>query len=249
MIELEWTVERCDRRSDGEAGAASADCVTFVELLATNTTPDARRVRIANLLDGEVWPPRRDGVPESGWDDGGFEGVVSAEETVALGYACPAEPATEPAAEPAELRWSERAAATPDESDADERVSADGSADAADVVRALGDPRPPSDAVPAPGAENASPETASLPDSVAEWMAAVEERAERAEALANASTLPAAAREVERVGSLDQVDALVARLESDAEALATMAERADALRDRVEERAADVPVDRFQRLA
>lgn len=245
MIELEWTVERCNRGDAEAARERPANRVTFVELLASNPTTQARRVRIANRLDGPVWPPRRDGVPESGWDDGGFEGIIPAEETVPLGYTCPAEPTTEPA----ELLWTERAAATADEPNSGERFATGRPTEAADVVRALGDPRPPRDAVPLPSRETGETKSIDLPDSVSRWLAAVEKRTERAEALANASALPAAAHEVEQVGGLDEVEMLVARLEADAETLATVAERTATLRDRADERAAAVPVDCFERLA
>jgi hypothetical protein len=160
--------------------------VALVELVVRNPTATARRFRVGNRLDGPVWPPRREGVPTAGWDDGGFEGVVAAEDRRALGYASPVssdestaeaetspdEPPSEP---PAELVWTERAG---------DSESPDSDATPEGVVRSLGDPRPPADAVPAPGfgeserseagsASNPAPE---IPDPVESWFASIEER-------------------------------------------------------------------------
>ncbi|MGB9964559.1 hypothetical protein [Halobacterium hubeiense] len=129
--------------------------VTLVAVRATNDGEHARRVRVANRCDGPVWPPREQGVPAPGWDDGGWEGVVDAGDAKPLGYATPAPPA-EP---PAEVAWTERAAET-------EPTPAEALAD-------LGDPRPPADAV--------SPPTTALPDGVREWLDDVAERAEDGE--------------------------------------------------------------------
>ena len=142
---------RCDAR----------DGVTLVELVVENETAVARRVRVGNRLDGTVWPPRCEGVPEAGWDDGGFEGVVAPRERLVVGYASPARPRDPPA----EIVWTERAARDPDassgrvpdsERDADARPEMDAvpisvgpvAATPESVVRSLGDPRPPADAVP-----------------------------------------------------------------------------------------------------
>ena len=104
------------------------EAVTLVRLLVTSETTE--RVRVTNCLDGPVWPPRREGVPAEGWDEDGFEGVVGADERLVLGYACPAPPYDPPA-----------------------RVTALGAEEsgtvvtAREVVRSLGDPCPPRDAV------------------------------------------------------------------------------------------------------
>jgi len=102
------------------------------------------RVHIENRLDGPLWPPRREGIPEPGWTDAGFAGVVGpGDET--LGYATPAEPD----GQPAELVDAER---VPDAGPVGELT-----ADAASVVRQLGDPSPPADAVPSGGTEPTVP--------------------------------------------------------------------------------------------
>jgi hypothetical protein len=176
MVTLDWCVE-------SRAG------VSLVELTVANPTDCARRVRVANRLDGAVWPPRREGVPEAGWDDGGFEGVLAPGECRALGYASPAE-SVEP---PAELVWTERAGASdpienteragPSERTDDAGWSADATPES--VLRSLGDPRPPADAVPRPAlpdSDRANPGSADsdsvVPDPVESWLSDLAERAE-----------------------------------------------------------------------
>jgi hypothetical protein len=110
-----------------------------------------QRVRLANECAGPVWPPREDGLPEPGWDDGGWEGVLDPGERKPLGYATPGEP-TDP---PVTVAWTERAA--------------EGPPDASEAVAQCGDPRPPRDAIP-------EPDTA-LPDSVRDWLGSVSTRA------------------------------------------------------------------------
>ncbi|ELZ95064.1 hypothetical protein C440_08307 [Haloferax mucosum ATCC BAA-1512] len=129
--------------------------VALVTVKFDNDAPVDRRVRLRNRLDGPVLPPRRDGVPASGWDDDGFEGTVPAESTIALGYACPAASLVSGTGSESVFH--------PD-SDLDPSTVVDidvlGRADevsasrrdistAADVVRELGTSRPPADAVPA----------------------------------------------------------------------------------------------------
>jgi hypothetical protein len=109
-----------------------------------------RRVRVENRLDGPVWPPRRRGVPAAGWSDACFECVLTAGETVALGYASPAPPTDPPLAvvetEPVDPE------AVDDTFEPKSGVpSVDETPDG--VVRELGSPRPPRDAVPVPDAD------------------------------------------------------------------------------------------------
>jgi hypothetical protein len=158
--------------------------VTLVAARVVNDGDHATRVRVADQCGGSVWPPREDGLPVVGWDDGGWEGVVDAGETRALGYATPAEPATPPAG----FAWTERAA------DADhspgERYASDqssGEPTSGDSVAGearirgsdptpgetladLGDPRPPRDAI--------APPATVLPDAVRNWLDRVGARAE-----------------------------------------------------------------------
>jgi hypothetical protein len=182
MVTLEWRVES---RTD----------VSLVELTVENPTDRPRRVRVANRLDGPVWPPRREGVPEAGWDDGGFEAVLAPGARRALGYASPGQPA-EP---PVELVWTERAGRserTDDSVRSDHSTVIDATSEA--VVRSLGDPRPPADAVPRPTLvdESASP----VPDPVESWLSEVaERRSESTPVPTDRSALAAVARRVEEL--------------------------------------------------
>lgn len=132
MVTLEWSCER----SDG---------VTLVSLVVAADRPC--RVRVANRLDGPVWPPRRRGQPAAGWDGDAFAGRVPADGRLTVGYATPARPA-EP---PAEVVSTVPAA----EDDGEPDTGASGPAPAvestpAGVVRDLGDPLVPRDSVPLP---------------------------------------------------------------------------------------------------
>lgn len=125
--------------------------VTFVSATVTNEG-ERRRVRVAAGVE-PVWPPRRHGVPRAGWDDDGFEGVVSREETLVLGFATPAR-----AANPVEVAWTEPAG---------------GEREDEQPVATLGDPRPPRDAVPTPRV---------VPEAVDSWLDAAATRVETAQA-------------------------------------------------------------------
>ncbi|MFB6180056.1 MAG: hypothetical protein ABEI77_10065 [Halorientalis sp.] len=137
------------------------DDVTLVTARIEN--PDRpRRVRVENQLDGPVWPPRREGVPAAGWTDDGFECLLAADETRAVGYASPAPPADPP------LLVVETEPVDPDaiEESADTGTalpSVESSPTA--VIRELGSPCPPRDAVPVPNGDSET--TATAPHSVA----------------------------------------------------------------------------------
>jgi hypothetical protein len=171
MVTLDWDIERTDG-------------VTLVRVYVTADWP--RRVRVENRLDGPVWPPRRRGRPAAGWDDDGFEGIVTPENRLVAGYATPARPADPPVElvreEPAEpgtdatpgLAGTDpgRLSPAPDGGSADATVDdaasggatdtpvrlgspevgapADAEPTPAGVVRSLGDPLVPRDAVPVP---------------------------------------------------------------------------------------------------
>ncbi|WP_247010287.1 DUF7857 domain-containing protein [Halorientalis litorea] len=124
--------------------ASRTDGVTLVTGRLSSDHPC--RVRVENCLDGPVWPPRDGGVPAEGWDEAGFETTLAAAETRPVGYATPAAPADEP------MRIVETTAVDPDRTDAfgsrGDVPSVAAEPDA--VVRELGDPRPPRDAVPLP---------------------------------------------------------------------------------------------------
>ncbi|WP_251342185.1 hypothetical protein [Haloplanus halophilus] len=226
-MESDWTLTRLDGRDD----------VALVTVDLRNPSPVDRRVRVENRLDGPVLPPRRAGVPEPGWDDDGFTGVVPAGERRALGYACPA---------PGER---------PPVSVADEGRATDGEpvSAVATAVRELADARPPADAVPdaSPpaatdddeGRGTPADDDAAAPEAVEAWLTAAERRIERGERLTDASASTAAAA----LEGADDVTTLDARVAADADALRAVSERAAALADRAT--AVDVPVDALRRLA
>lgn len=252
----------------------SLDDVTLVTAHLHNDTPVARRVRLQNRLDGPVLPPRTEGVPEAGWDDGGYETVVAAESTVAVGYACPA-----PECDPAAVVTVDERALDDDSEQASGARSPDG------VVRRLGTAVPPRDAIPpsrvgsVASASNEStaeqcdaavttsclqssatepsttrlsrdssdtPDDADLPDSLASWFASVERRIDRAERLTDPS-VQAATGVLSEVGGLDTVDGLQSTVDADAEALRAVADRARTLADRAEK--TDVALSALRRLA
>ena len=135
-----------------DCSASHHDGVTLVTVHLRDLDVPTR-VTVRNCLDGPVWPPRTEGLPEAGWSATGFSGVL-APGSHALGYATPARAE----GSPAELA---DAVAAPEADPVGER-----SARPADVVRELGDPSPPGDAVPAaePTAPPVSPGTISSED-------------------------------------------------------------------------------------
>jgi hypothetical protein len=218
-MESDWSVTPLDGRDD----------VVLVTVDLRNPSPVDRRVRVTNRLDGPVLPPKRSGVPESGWDDDGFGGVVPADGRRSLGYACPAPVKRPPVSVIDEGRDGGGASAT-----------------AAVAVRELGDPRPPGDSIPSERGheEETAGDADPIPPAVESWLAAAEERIERGERLTDASVETATAA-LEADGA--SVTELVAQLDDDAVALEAIAARAAALADRAA--ATDVPVDDLRRLA
>lgn len=233
-----------------ESHCRTAGGVTLVELCVTAARP--RRVRVENCLEGPVWPPRTDGVPEPGWDGQGFEGRVDPDEPLVLGYASPAEPADPPA----------RVAEEGEPTDREPTPEA--------VVKALGRREPPREAMPATGADSASsdthPEPTPDPDPEANacgrgreatgsgddgvldaWFAAVEGRLEAAEELAAASSVEEAEAAVERAGGIAAVRRLREQLRADRAALARLDRRCSDVRERAG--AVEVPVEALARLA
>lgn len=228
------------------------DGVTLVTAVVSAVT-EPTRITVANRLDGPVHPPRRQGVPEGGWTDDGFEGVVGPG-TYALGYATPA-PTADP---PAELV---SAAPVADAVTAADRLDSDEA-----VLRELGDPSPPADAVPtgeadaAPTAEPAAADRADtlpggrsatagqpLPDDVSRWLDTVARRVDRAEDLAAAESLDEAAEAVRSAGGLAGVRTVATRGSVDGRCLRALSRRAERLADR--RAAATVPVETLARLA
>jgi len=226
------------------------DDVTLVTARVVGLS-EPTRVTVSNCLDGPIWPPRCRGLPERGWDDDGFEAVLDAG-THALGYASPALPADPPAklvdAEPAP-----EATATSDRTDTPE-----------DVLRELGTPSPPADAVPVGGTEGESRGQssdgdracntrqrqqlpASLPDDVVAWLTELSRRVDRAEALADADSLDEATAAVREAGGMAGVNEIADRAAADERALQELAARAEALARRRAD--ATVPTETLSRLA
>lgn len=211
-VPLEWTTRR-------EGG------VVLVELTVENPADERRRVRVESRVP--TLPPREGGVPEAGWDGDAVELAVGPGERRGVGYA-----ATESVDPPADLAWS---------SPVEDEPGFDPVADVPDldptpagVVRALGSPAPPREAVPDGVATAAADPSA--------WLDAVERRVERAEALSG--SVPEA---TEALSATDDAASLPGRLADDAEALRRFAARATDLADRAE--AADPPVVALRRLS
>jgi hypothetical protein len=122
-----------------ETNTDRRDGVTLVEGWAKNDGDGHRRIAIEVELDGPIWPPRREGVPERGWDreDGRLTATLSPGERYGFGFATPAAPSDPPVTlvsdEPGQP------------SEGIERSPAG-------VVRALGDPSPPVDLASTPDA-------------------------------------------------------------------------------------------------
>jgi len=257
-LDVDWTLDE-------------RDGVSLVQVRLENRTETRRRVRVSNQMDGDLLPPRREGVPEAGWDADGYSGTLAPEASLALGYACLGDPVRPPV----EVTDEGRADPSPD--------GTDPTADAA--VRELGSAAPPASAVPvdafgapragdaAPGQsrlEGASADTSSAPSSrtvpddvddadgnpetvgvdcdrdADDWLDGVERRVERCERLTGA-TVTEAADVLSEVGGLDGAETLSARVSEDATALRALAERASRLADRAEE--TDVPVEALRRIA
>lgn len=68
----------------------SREGITLVSVVVTNPHDEPVRFRLANELDGPLWPPRTNGRIEASWDADGYEGVLDPGERVSLGYATPA---------------------------------------------------------------------------------------------------------------------------------------------------------------
>ncbi|WP_256295843.1 DUF7857 domain-containing protein [Haloarchaeobius salinus] len=125
MVELDVETER-------------RDCVTFVAATVQNASDVARRVTLRTDCR-PLWPPRRQGVPAAGWDEGGVTLTVPAGRTTGVGFATPVAP-DEPV-----LAVQETVPVAGEEAHTEPTPE--------HVVRALGDPTPPADAVPV-AAEN-----------------------------------------------------------------------------------------------
>jgi len=218
------------------------DGATLVAAVVANDTDVRRRVRLESALDGPVLPPRRRGVPADGWDETGVELVIAAGEREGVGFAASAPPTSPP------VRVVDDERVLPEE-EPEETVG-----DPAALVRRLGDPSPPRDALPAAtGAAAAdrasSSDDADLPPPVAEWFAAVETRVATAEACADAGTLAEATAAVGDAGGLSAVETAVERVAEDPATLRAVERRAGALAERAAASAEDAPVAALRTLS
>ncbi len=202
------------------------DGVTLVTAVVENEGP---RRRVTFAAAGEVWPPRRRGVPESGWNGGEVTMVLAAGERRAVGYATP-----DDLVDPLSVVETERVSARQEFDPAVPVPSVDSTADG--VVRALGDSTPSRAAVPS-----------SDRGTRLAWLDAVESRVATAEALAAAGTLAEAADALDTVGGLSGARRLVEALEIDGEALARLRDRLAAVDER--RAAVSIPMETFERLA
>jgi hypothetical protein len=228
------------------ATAERDDGVTLVEVVAEAGDDGPRQVRVRTDLDGPVWPPRRRGVPEARWDADDFEVVLEADETRVRGFATPALP-EDPLVRLVHSRPVETA--SPDAT----AKPAPRTPDA--VVRRLGNPVPPRDAVPIPepgpvevtdergtdfGRE--IPQPADPPAGID--VDAAERRLALAECLAAVETIDDATAALGAVGGIDGAISLARAVERDREHLSAVAGRARELADRAA--SVDVPVDTFE---
>ena len=81
-----------------ETNAERTRGVTRIAVVVTNTQSTPQTVRLRSLLDGPVWPPRRDGVVDPRWNDGVWETTVRPDRSRGIGFASPAPP-VDPAVE------------------------------------------------------------------------------------------------------------------------------------------------------
>lgn len=230
-MDLTWTV---DRESD----------MSLVRCRVHNDDAVRRRVRIESRLDGPVLPPRRAGVPETGWDATGVTLQLASDERRALGFAVPAPP-VEP---PVELVSVESIDPSKTASETGQSTG-DGDPSAANVaLRDLADHRPPRAAVTerdAVGCGN-DREDGVEPTEHDEWFDPIEERLELVERLTDAD-LETATEVVEEAGGINDLTALDERVAADAKRLQELSERASSLAARAE--AIDAPIEALERLA
>lgn len=270
---LEFKSESAARRRVRlDYSTSSLDSVTLVTARLHSETPVDRRIRLENQLDGPVMPPRTNGIPVDGWDDDGYETVVPAGSSVALGYACPAPERDPPLVVVSSERVFDSASALPSDS-------------VGDAVRRLGQAAPPRDAIAdgvdhldhadpdsATEPDDADTQTAStgdivlaepadapsgsgaaettvatdIPESIHSWFDTVETRTRRAERL-TAPSVQTATHVLDDAGGLAAVEGLQKSVDDDAVRLRAIAERATGLAERAEE--ADVAWSALRRLA
>lgn len=249
--------------------------VTLVAAVLENETALDRRVRVTNCLDGPVLPPRRDGVPEVGWDRRGATVDVTAASSRAVGYACPVSDGGGDADPPLVVESVDAPDSTGVESNPSRAAT-----------RRTGDPRPPRSVVASDDERTAetagdesnspSPSTAAdgddgddsgavplsapsgqqtksasgpadtLPPAVRCWLDSLRSRAETLESLDGAS-VEEATMILDRVGGLDAIENRLDDEPRDVDSLRAVADEASSLADRLENRS--VPLSALVRLS
>jgi hypothetical protein len=130
--------------------------VTFAHVLVENRSGERQRVRLAVACDGAVWPPRRRGTPEAGWDADGVTVTVAAGGVRGVGFATPVD-----AVDVEHVETTARGGVPERDSvvesgptgESGERANVDESSRVDGVVRALGSFAPPLAATPRAGTE------------------------------------------------------------------------------------------------
>jgi hypothetical protein len=188
MLDVDWDVRAVEGSPPASAAETSGrDTVSLVAAVVRNETPVARRIRLRSTAEAPVLPPRRRGVPEAGWGEGGFVGTIPPEGRLPLGFAVAGRP-TEPPVTVFDRGRADVDDAGGDDADVDGTdVEAADEPTPADLLRELGSPAPPREAVPA-GDGAAERELAAEPSSdpdavpahVGAWLDAVEDRVGRA---------------------------------------------------------------------
>jgi hypothetical protein len=177
-LDVDWTLDE-------------RDGVSLVQIRVENRTETRRRIRVSNQMDGDLLPPRREGVPEAGWDEGGYSDTLAPGTSIALGYACLGDPVRPPVE-------------VTDEGRGD--GASDGPDPAADaVVRELGSAAPPASAVPVDALDVSHAADAPTVESSFETAVADPSRETASEADPDDAT--AVARDGDPVGRRDGPDA------------------------------------------
>ncbi|RKD97604.1 DUF7857 domain-containing protein [Halopiger aswanensis] len=83
------TIDASSERSDG---------ITRVQIVVANTRETPQRVRLRCRLEGPLWLPQRNGVPDPRWDGDCWSGTIRPNRRRGIGVASPAPP-TEPLVE------------------------------------------------------------------------------------------------------------------------------------------------------
>ena len=134
-MERSWSIDRA-------AGIALVRCRLH------NDRDVPRKVRVESLLDGPVLPPRRNGVPEAGWDRSGVTMQLDPGERRAVGFAVPTDPngpiGSNEGVGPDESTDQDDSPVAITETEPDDTERAAGGAAA---IRRLGTHRPPADVI------------------------------------------------------------------------------------------------------